>query len=1041
MHTRPSVLRALCGMMLCAILAASPGNLRAQTSPKGTAIDPDDAYAQRVPGTVYVQFREGYVPSVARKVSAPIQKADPVEKIFKSIGVTSIQPFDRMAYKDSISHSIGIDRIYVVNYSTDAPPLDVTIKLLQTGLVQTASPRYIFKTQGFVANDPGYVDTEYYARIIDMPEAWNLTLGDTNVIIADVDEGVNYNHQDLKDNIKHFSGHDHPGYPNDSVGWDAAGDGTGGNPMPDNDPYPSMTPGGIAGESSHGTNTTGCFGMAINNRIGGNFVGGAGIAPHCKILCVKIGNANGQLIAGYEGVHYAAVAGAKVINCSWGGQADPAALPFAYIFPQEVTARGAVMVAAAGNYHMDNDVTPFVPACIPGVLSVGASDENDNPTSFTHWGHIVSVFAPGIDIYTTTIGNTASVNDAYTTYEELIAGTSFSSPITAGLVGLVMSKFPKLSPDAVKARIISTCDPMKIGKSSIANPYLFHGRINAFTALNAPGHPAIVVKGLTAAGKDSLDVVLQKTSLNVTFQNGGDPGVNLTAQLQPGPGYTWDAFDPNIKSAWPTANIGNLDSGLTIAERVDNVERSGQFSEGFAPLRFAVYDGSNYNDTLTVQVPLTKKDGMKHKLNVAHATCVKQVDGTTGWAGFGYNLTYYDPEKKANVTITVSQFSKREADGSWDAPVNILGGDVPITTCDAIDANTAWFGGVDASGAATIFSTTTGGGVNGDEFNPVTVTTAPLMIHFADASHGMFVGNVGGKWQTQVTGDGGTTWTTGISATQANETTFANAGSFHGLKGWFGNSLGQVEFTTNGGQTWNHIPLNGTAKQMKVMSVGFDDNGVYGYAGVRDPGGNPDSAGLFTSSTKGTSWSKYQKAPVGFIPYSITFLPGTSIAVITSNMGVYQLASASSDLQYLGYPSSWDSYNSVISAAGTTDQYTVSAVSENSGILDYAVGAAAVQPTNDNATATTGLTLTSAPNPFTTSTTLYFTLAKEEHVRIRLIDVLGRTVSEVFSGSLGEGPHAVPMASSDLDLARGVYHVSVETASGERAETSVVLMK
>src|SRR5437016_4380128 len=168
-------------------------------------------------------------------------------------------------------------------------------------------------------------------------------------------------------------------------------------------------------------------------------------------------------------------------------RADPAALPFAQIFHDEVTARGEVMVAAAGNYSMNNDVTPFVPACIPGVLSVGASDSTDKPTSFTHYGHIVSGFAPGNEIYTTDIPHEAGVtakNNEYTPLGTLIAGTSFSSPIVAGLAGLVISKFPKLSPDAVKQRIITTCDPMK---GAGTNSYLFHGRVNAFAALNAPG--------------------------------------------------------------------------------------------------------------------------------------------------------------------------------------------------------------------------------------------------------------------------------------------------------------------------------------------------------------------------------------------------------------------------------------------------------------------------------------------------------------------------------------------------------------------------
>src|SRR5207237_8210264 len=140
-------------------------------------------------------------------------------------------------------------------------------------------------------------------------------------------------------------------------------------------------------------------------------------------------------------------------------------------------------------------------------------------------------------------------------------------------------------PDAVNQRIITTCDPMK---GAGTNSYLFHGRVNAFAALNAPGHPAIAVQGFSVAGGkgDSLDVIGKRVTLNVNFQNAGLPGTNVNAELQPGPGYTWDQFDPNFHTNWPSANIGTIDKEAFYLGRFSNVERSGQFSEGLAPLTF-----------------------------------------------------------------------------------------------------------------------------------------------------------------------------------------------------------------------------------------------------------------------------------------------------------------------------------------------------------------------------------------------------------------------------------------------------------------------
>jgi hypothetical protein len=1015
----------------------------AATSSAQQTLDPEDSYAQRVPGTVYVQFREGYIPDLVRKASSPSMHVDPVTRIFNKIGVTSIELFDKMAWKDSISHSLGIDRIYVVNYATNEQPIAVVVKLLHTGLVQTASPRYIFKVQD-VPNDPDYGD-QWYLQNIKMEAAWGITHGDTNVVIADVDEGVNYNHEDLAANIKYNKGEfvkgkpdpnnkkdlDGNGFVNDYRGWDAAGQTTGGFPMPNNDPYPSMTPGGIAGESSHGTNTTGCFGA-----VGNNHIGMAGVAFNCKILPVKIGNANGQLIAGYEGVHYAAVAKAKVINCSWGGRADPAALPFAQIFPDEVTARGEVMVAAAGNYHMNNDITPFVPACIPGVLSVGASDENDKPTSFTHWGHIVSVFAPGIDIYTTDIGIDKTFNNVYTPIGATIAGTSFSSPITAGIVGLVMSKFPKMSPAAVKQRIIETCDPMQ---GAGTDGYLYHGRVNAFAALNAPGHPSIAVQGFSVSGGsgDSLDVIGQPSTINVTFQNGGLPGTNLNAELQPGPGYSWDQFDPNSHNYWPKSNIATLDSQASFVGQLKSVERSGQFSEGFATPAIYVHDGAGYQDTLHVQVPVTKKPGMTHKLNIQHATCIKQVDETTGWAGFGYYLNYHDPELKKDIFVLISQFSKRGPGGAWSDLADVAGGDVPVTTVAALDDNHAWFSGVSPSGSAEIMYTIDGG----NSWNSTSTSTVNA-IHFKDAQNGLYLGQAGGKAQIYFSQNGGQSWNAGSLSANVGEHSFNNAAWFHGQNGWFGTNQHRVFYTTDGGTGWHPTSLQGTAMQNNVMAVGFADDDNTGYAAIRGFGGNPDSAGLFYSQSKGTQWQKYDPiskiSPANLIAYSIAFIPGTTTAIITTNQGVFTLKSPTDSMLYLGAPSSWDPRYSVVSAAGSSSaKYTVSAASENTGVADYAVGTS--NAVRQSAGASQDFTLSNAPNPFTNATTLYFSTEKEGHVHIAMADVLGRIVFVIYDGSLPEGPHAI--AVSATDLARGVYHCSLETESGKRADTKVVVMR
>ena len=987
--------------------------LRAQQSPMPDSLE---AYAARVPGVVYVQFRAGYLPKWEGVNGSGIvaRAEDPVQKIFHEIGVDSIKQFDPFAWRDSISHRLGIDRIYDVYYSSDAQPLPVVVRLLQTGLVATASPRYIFKPQ-WAPNDPD-LGKQYYDSIIQLEGptgAWTVTQGDSNVIIADVDEGVNINHEDLKANIKHNPGNDASiGYPNDSVGWNTAL----------NNNVVTPPPCGSDCEGDHGTMTTGCFGAVANN-----YVGIAGVAPGCKILVVRISDDNGQLTGAYEGIHYASTFCAKyakraVINNSWGGRMDAEALPFASIFPQEITARGQVCVASAGNYALDNDVTPFYPACVPGVLSVGATDENDHPTSFTHYGHIVSCFAPGIDIYTTT-AQIPECDNCYT--EPTVAGTSFSGPIVAGEVALLMSAFPDLSPQAVQKRVIGTCDPIP-GK----DPYLYHGRVNAGKALNLPATPSLAVQDYSVGTQflGTLGKIGSTNSLNVNFVNLGlgQGSSGLSATIQPGAGYTWKGFDPIHSATWPFVLLGSMNP-KDSASGGFNVIRTGEYSEGSILVKFAVNDATP-PDTLNVSVPLLAQPGMTHRLLVQHATCVRQVDAVNGWAGFGYELHYYDPELSSYDSILVSQYSVR-GDTGWSLPEDIPNGG-PIYSMDAIDKNHAWF-----ASATDIYATS-------DGTAPVDIATptGPIRsIHFSDANNGMLIGDAsGGKWNIQLTNDGGNTWNSIGNAPAAGSATrsFYNSICTVGQHIWFGTDAG-IYYSTNGGTNWANRPLNlATKKQKNVMSVAFSSDLNLGFAAVHPFSDDTDSAALFVSTTQGVEWDKYALAPPGLIPYAIAFIPGTDTAVITSNEGIFKIAKATDALTYIPAPTSFDSRSSQVSVGGTSGGYTISSVSDASGIADYSVGSAGVTSSGPQANE---FALESRPNPFSNSTTISFTLPKEDHVRLIMSDMLGRAVATIYDGALSQGIHSIPFESAGL--ANGAYYCILETSTGQRAVASVTIAK
>ena len=996
--------------LLCALFA---GAAQAQQS-SSPAPNPNDAYAARVPGVVYVQFRAGYLPNWnGLHTGGVVGAEDPVVKIFREIGVTSITQFDPNAWKDSIDRRLGIDRIYDVYYSGNAAPLPVVVRLLQTGLIEKASPRYIFKPQ-WVPNDP-YLVNQYWVKNVQAEAAWEISKGDSNVIIADVDEGVDVTHEDLKANIKL-----NPAGPG-VAGWNTA--------LNNDTVTPPPCDASIC-EGNHGTETTGCFGAVADNGLGV-----AGMAPYCKILVVRISDDNGQLTGAYEGIHYASTFCAQyakraVINNSWGGRTDAEALPFAEIFPQEITARGQVCVASAGNYALDNDVTPFYPACVPGVLSVGATDENDHPTSFTHYGHIVSVFAPGIDIVTTTTEQPVENNDGYTL--DGVAGTSFSGPIVAGEVGLLMSKFPDLPPAAIQKRVISTCDPIPN-----ENPYLYHGRVNAYNALNIPPSPSLAIQDYSVGSQflGTLGAVNSTNNLNVNFINLGDAdGNNLTATIEPGAGYTWNGYDPRYPGNWPTATIAVINKKDSVPGGFQII-RTGQYSEGSVLVSVAVNDATP-PDTLSIRVALSPQPGMQHRVFVQHATCVKQLDAANGWAGFGVDIKYYDPERSMEDSILVSEVAVR-GDTGWSLPMEISGGE-PIYSMDAVDKDHAWF-----AGPTTVYATTDGTAPSAIAYPGVTIRS----LHFSDVNNGMMIGDAdGGKWDILQSNDGGNTWSPSPFEPPAGKATrsFYNAASWVGQHIWFGTDSG-IFYSTNNGRNWVNAPLaGGTKKQRDVAAVTFAHDAVLGYAAVHPfadnafNGQDADSAGLFVSNDGGITWQLYPHVPAGFIPYSIAFIPNTDTAIITSNDGIFKLASANGkdSITYISAPSSFDPRSSWVSVGGTSGAMTISAVSDASGIVDYSNGSDAVSEPDQPANA---LALTSWPNPATSSPALSFTLPREESVRITLSDPLGNTVTNVFDGTLAAGPHTLPVPTRNLT--NGTYFCTLETASGERAVTNVVIAR
>ncbi|MFZ5434446.1 MAG: S8 family serine peptidase [Calditrichota bacterium] len=369
--------------------------------------------------------------------------------------------------------SIGLERISIIETNTVSAVSEL-VSLLRNDprveYVEPRVPRYLddlcedrgnpFGSLDGVPNDP-YYNQQWGLRIMEAEAAWNITRGDPSVAIAVLDLGVDFTHPELiharwenTQEVNGFAGVDDDGngYVDDIYGWDFV-DG-------DGEPLPNP----LAGAESHGTHVAGLASAARNNGQGI-----AGLAPDCQIMGVRVGG-EGSIDYGYDGIYYACRSGAKVINCSWGGDAESA---YERDIIEYVLDQGCVVVASAGNSHVQDR---HYPAGIEGVLSVAASRMDDLAANFTQFGTWVKVSAPGVVMISTIC--TDGAGHGYDVWQ----GTSMSAPLVAATCGLVASRFPGISGREIMARVLSSCDPMDDINPDYAG-LLGFGRVNAWRAL------------------------------------------------------------------------------------------------------------------------------------------------------------------------------------------------------------------------------------------------------------------------------------------------------------------------------------------------------------------------------------------------------------------------------------------------------------------------------------------------------------------------------------------------------------------------------
>ena len=480
-------------------------------------------------------------------------------------------------------------------------------------------------TPNFVSNDP-YMGSEWHLNKVGATTAWDTTQG-AGVIIAILDSGVDGTHPDLAPQMV-------PGY----------------------NFYDNNT--NTADVNGHGTAVAGVAAAATNNALGV-----AGVAGQARIMPVRIADANAyayySTIA--KGVTYAADNGARVVNCSYGGVAGSATIQSA---AQYLKNKGGLMFVSAGNNGIDENITPTTT-----MIAVSATDQNDYRTSWSSYGNFVSMAAPGIT-YTTSRGG----------YYDNWQGTSFSSPLTAGVAALMMAAKPSLGSADIEKLMFSTA--VDIGAAG-RDIYYGYGRVDAAAAVQAVLNTTVAVD--TKAPTVSISNPIASASVTgvvpVNVNAADNVGVARVELKVNGSTVSVDSAAP-FAFSWNSAGVPNGMANLVAYayDAAGNVAASSTVAVNVANGTTVVA-----RDTTAPKVKIANPVSGKVSGNVAVSSSAEDdsgaagitqsiyVDGALVATGKGSSLAYnWNSRKASKGTHTIAVTARDAAGNSSTTSVSVM---------------------------------------------------------------------------------------------------------------------------------------------------------------------------------------------------------------------------------------------------------------------------------------------------------------------------------------------------------------------------------
>lgn len=520
---------------------------------------------------------------------------------------------------------IGQSNLYIVDLPGNASEKAVAARLAHHPALKFAELDHMVAPE-LVPNDP-YYGSAWHLPKIGASSAWDSSQG-AGVTIAILDSGVDSTHPDLATEMV-------PGwnfYDNNSNTADVYG---------------------------HGTKVAGAAAAAGNNSLGV-----ASVAAQSKIMPIRVTNLSGM---GYwsmmaQGLVYAADHGARVANVSFLGLSNSSTTRNAAQYMKD---KGGLVIVSGGNTGIQENY-----AVTTTMIPVSATDGGDKRASWSSYGNFIAIAAPGAGIWSTVRGGGYGA----------VSGTSFSSPVTAGVVALMMAAQPGLPNTQVESLLFSTSVDLGTGGR---DPYYGYGRVNAASAvqaaaaamqaidtqapvvsISAPITGATVTElvGVDVAATDNTGVDRVELRVNSTTV-----AVDTSAPFA----FTWDSTGvPNGMAnlvAYAFDAAGNSKASTAVAVNVAN-GTSSVIKDTTAPAIKIVnpVEGAVSGKNVAVSVSATDNTDASGITQTVYIDGALKATGKGSTLGYNWNIR--------NVTAgahTVQVYAKDAAGNTSSASVNV----------------------------------------------------------------------------------------------------------------------------------------------------------------------------------------------------------------------------------------------------------------------------------------------------------------------------------------------------------------------------------